>query len=51
MCVYLHIHVFNAPNTYKFNDLLHDEKFIIDSEIQTDLGAMSIKCILCEGKA
>ena len=35
----------------KLNDLSHDEKFIIDSEIQTDLGAMSIKCILCEGKA
>lgn len=50
MYVYLHIHVFYAHNTYKFNDLLHDE-FIIDSEIQTDLGAMSIKCILCEGKA
>lgn len=31
--------------------LLHDKKLIIHSEIQTDHEAMSIKYILCEGKA
>lgn len=34
----------------KLNDLSHDEKLIIHSEIQNDLEAMFIKCIFCEGK-
>ena len=50
-CMYIYIYMYLTPTIHtQFNDLSHDEKLIINSEIQTDLGA-SIKCILCEGKA
>lgn len=51
-CMFIYIYMYLTPIKHtKLNDLSHGHKFITDSEIQIDLETMSIKCILCEGKA
>lgn len=55
MYIYNYIHILNNPyiDISKYiqilNNLSHDVKLIIDSEIQ--IKTMSIKYILCEGEA
>lgn len=51
-CMYIYICMHLTPIIHKkLNDLSPDKTFIVDSEIQIDLEAMSIKCIVCKGEA